>query len=132
MTEDTDHCEHCGKRLQPDQNMFCADACYDAWYEEHREELETPITIEKAREHLKAENFARYRELGGQLPKRSYNAAAARFVWHTFDIYIGGDPLRHESRQEAWHAFDAWLQKRYPGESPHRIFRSLDDVDAYT
>lgn len=90
------------------------------------------MDLKQAREHLQPANFDRYRELGGKLPERSYRCAAAHFLWFTFDIYVLGDPVRYESRGAAWDAFDAWLQKRYPGASTACIFQSLDDVNAYT
>jgi hypothetical protein len=88
----------------------------------------------EALSHVKGEPlfYARYRELGGKLSQARYHHVAAHFVVHTFDIYICGDCTRYQSRGAAWAAFERWLREKYPGESAGRIFRSQDDVHAYT
>lgn len=91
-----------------------------------------PISMGQARANVMPEFYARYRALGGLLPKRSYDRVAAHLFYHTFDVFIFGDCTRHRSDQAAWSAFTAWLRKNYPGEKPSRIFRSIDDVHAYT
>ena len=81
-------------------------------------------------ENTTNEYFKEYKSLGGKKNKKDYRDILNIFFEETYDIFIDGNPIRHESRSEAIEAVidNAGISvKEY-----NLIFESVDNVDSYT
>ena len=87
------------------------------------------ITEEKARKYATdPDHHAEYVRLGGELELAAYVMVATQFYMLTFDAYIGGEG----SSAKSWARFVGGLAVRHPDEDASNIFRSVDNVHAYT
>jgi len=76
------------------------------------------------------EYFEEYVSLGGKKNRTKYDKNAKIFFEETYDIFIDGNPIKHDSRDEAIEAVidNAGISvKEY-----NLIFESVDNVTAYT
>lgn len=120
-------CIYCEKRpVEIPDSSSCAECEAEAYKPISRAECER---VDAERGDL---YFARYRKLGGRLSRARYREALIAFLFETNDVYISGYCVRHNSRDEAIGAVAKWLRENAPRESVRRIFRSVDEVDAYT
>jgi len=76
------------------------------------------------------EYFNSYKKLGGKKNKSRYMKILEIFFNETLDIFIDGNPLYHDSREEALEAVKKEAKITY--EELDLIFESVDDVTAYT
>ena len=77
-----------------------------------------------------SEYYGEYKKLGGKQKKSQYRKNLNIFLNETFDIYIDGDPDKHESRDDA-----NWAVIKKAGISVREfnlILESVDNVDGYT
>jgi len=76
------------------------------------------------------EYFEEYVSLGGKKNRTKYDKNVEIFFEETYDIFIDGNTIMHESRDEAIEAVmdNACISvKEY-----NLIFESVDNVDSYT
>jgi len=76
--------------------------------------------------------FQEYKHLGGKLSKEEYTVIARMFLWFTYDTFVSGLWLFHGDSKEAMRKFARWLVTYHPTENPETIFKSVDNVHAYT
>ena len=77
-----------------------------------------------------SEYYSEYKKLGGKQKKSQYRKNLNIFLDETYDIYIDGNPDKHESRDDA-----NWAVIKKAGISVKEfnlIFDSVDNVDGYT
>ena len=95
-----------------------------------------PKKLEKVKSDLRSyekiheEYFKEYKRLGGKKTREEYNKNMNKFTYHTLDIFVFGDPIMYNSRDEALEAVknDAKIDNK----ELNLIFKSIDNVTAYT
>ena len=76
------------------------------------------------------EYFEEYVSLGGKKNRTKYDKNVEIFFDETYDIYIDGNPIKHETRFEAnWAVID---KTKISEEEYNLMFESVDNVTAYT
>ena len=71
-----------------------------------------------------------YQKLGGQKNRKTYDKNLEIFLDHTLEIFVCGDPVKHDNRQEALKATKKEAKIAY--KELNLIFDSVDNVTAYT
>ena len=74
--------------------------------------------------------FDEYKNLGGKKNKKEYSENLDIFFEETYDIFIDGNPIKHESREDAnWEVIE---KANITVKEFNLIFESVDNVTAYT
>jgi len=74
--------------------------------------------------------FNEYKSLGGKKKRTEYYKNVEIFFNETYDLFVFGDPIEHDTRDEA---IEAVLIKADISEKEYNlIFESVDNVTAYT
>jgi hypothetical protein len=76
------------------------------------------------------EYYVEYKELGGTHSINKYFEHYEVFIEETLDIFVGGDTIKHESREEAMEAVQKKL--KISDEELYTLFHSIDNVTSYT
>jgi len=74
--------------------------------------------------------FEEYKSLGGKKNKKEFDKNVDIFFEETYELFIDGNPIKHESREEAGYAVidkAGITVKEY-----NLIFDSIDNVTSYT
>jgi len=76
------------------------------------------------------EYFVEYKKLGGKKTKKQYIKNLDIFFDETYDIFIDGNPIIHETREDASYAV---IDKANISVDEYNlIFESVDNITAYT
>jgi len=76
------------------------------------------------------EYFDEYKNLGGKKNKKEYSENLEIFFDETYDLYIDGNPIKHESREDAnWEVIE---KANISVKEFNLIFDSVDNVTSYT
>ena len=75
-------------------------------------------------------HYQEYKKLGGQKSENEYTNNLKIFLEETMDIFIGGNTIKHDSREEAMKA--VMVKAEISVEEFNLIFHSLDNVVSYT
>jgi len=84
------------------------------------------------KEYQKMNNdwFKEYKRLGGKKNIKKYRENLEIFFEETYDIFIDGNPIMHESREDAGYAV---MDKADISVKEYNlIFESVDNVTSYT
>ena len=74
--------------------------------------------------------FDEYKNLGGKKNKKEYSENLKIFFDETYDIFVGGDPIKHNTRTDAGMAV---IDKAVISIDEYNlIFESVDNVTSYT
>jgi len=74
--------------------------------------------------------FIEYKKLGGKKTKKQYIKNLDIFFIETYDIFIDGNPIIHETREDAGYAV---IDKANISVDEYNlIFDSVDNITAYT
>ena len=74
--------------------------------------------------------FDEYKNLGGKKNKKEYSENLEIFFDQTYDIFVNGDPIKHNTRTDAGLAV---IDKAVISIDEYNlIFSSVDNVTAYT
>ena len=74
--------------------------------------------------------FDESKNLGGKKNKKEYSENLDIFFEETYDLYIDGNPIKHESREDAnWEVIE---KANITVKEFNLIFESVDNVTAYT
>ena len=76
------------------------------------------------------EYYKEYKLLGGKKSKREYFKNLDIFIDETLDIFVDGNPIRHNSREDSIYAVSEIAN--IPMREVNLIFESVDTVTAYT
>ena len=74
--------------------------------------------------------FKEYKKLGGKKNRKEYDDTLLIFYEETHDIFINGNPIKHESRIKAGYA--VMKKAGISVKEYNLIFESLDNLTAYT
>jgi len=84
----------------------------------------------KIRSSYDNEYYQEYKSLGGKKSKKEYFKNYDIFIDETLNIFTGGDPIKHNSRNEA---LDAVMKKaKISVKELNLIFDSVDNITSYT
>ena len=81
-------------------------------------------------ERFADEYFEEYVSLGGKKNRRKYDKNVNIFFEETYDIFINGNPIKHESREDSMYAVSEIAN--IPMKEVNLIFESVDNVTSYT
>ena len=84
----------------------------------------------KAYQELHNDWFDEYKSLGGKKNKKEYRENLEIFFDETYEIFIDGNPIKHESRTKAGYA--VMKEAKITVEEYNLIFESVDNVTSYT
>jgi len=76
------------------------------------------------------EYFTEYKSLGGKKNKKEYSKNLDIFFEETYDIFIDGNLIPHETREDAGYA--VMDKANISVKEYNLIFESVDNVTAYT
>ena len=76
------------------------------------------------------EYYKEYKKLGGKKSKKQFFENLDIFIDETLDIFIFGDPIRHDSREDSMYAVSNIAN--IPIREVYLIFESVNNIDAYT
>ena len=76
------------------------------------------------------EYYQEYKALGGKKSKKEYFENLDIFIDETLDIFVDGNPIRHNTREDSFYAVSEIAN--IPMREVNLIFRSIDNIDAYT
>ena len=74
--------------------------------------------------------FKEYKKLGGKKNRKEYDDILLIFYEETHDIFIDGNPIKHESRTKAGYA--VMKEAKITVEEYNLIFESVDNITTYT
>ena len=105
------------------------------WKNPIRQKID-PKKLEKVKSDIRSyekiheEYFKEYKRLGGKKTREEYNKNMNKFTYHTLDIFVFGDPIMYNSRDEALEAVknDAKIDNK----ELNLIFKSIDNITGYT
>ena len=75
-------------------------------------------------------HYQEYKKLGGQKSANEYTKNLKIFLEETMDIFIVGNTIKHDSREEAMKA--VIVKAEISVEEFNLIFHSLDNIVSYT
>jgi hypothetical protein len=81
-------------------------------------------------QEIRNDYFEEYKKLGGKKNRRKYDKIVEIFLDETHDIFIFGDPIKHESRVQAGYA--VMDKADISVDEYNLIFESIDNITAYT
>ena len=76
------------------------------------------------------EYYKEYKRIGGKKSKKQFFENLDIFIDETLDIFVFGDPTRHDSREDSMYAVSNIAN--IPMSEVNLIFESVDNIDAYT
>ena len=76
------------------------------------------------------EYYQEYKALGGKKSKKEYFENLDIFIDETLDIFVDGNPIRHNTREDSFYAVSEIAN--IPMREVNLIFNSVDAVTAYT
>ena len=76
------------------------------------------------------EYYKEYKRLGGKKSRKEYFENLDIFIDETLDIFVYGDTIRHNSREESIVTVSEIAN--IPIREVIKIFESVDNIDAYT
>ena len=79
---------------------------------------------------LNEDYFKEYKKLGGKKNRKEYDDILLIFYEETHEIFIDGNPIKHESRTKAGYA--VMKEAKITVEEYNLIFESVDNVTSYT
>ena len=74
--------------------------------------------------------FKEYKSLGGKKNRTEYDKIVKIFFDETLDIFVFGDPIKHESREDA--SIAVIEKANITAKEYNLIFESIDNITAYT
>jgi len=74
--------------------------------------------------------YKEYQNLGGKKNRKTYDKNLRIFLDQTLEIFVWGNPVKHDNRQKALKATKKEAKITY--EELNLIFDSVDNVSAYT
>ena len=81
-------------------------------------------------EEVNEEYFEEYKKLGGKSNKTKYLKNLDIFIEETLDIWVYGDPIKHDNRSDSMYAVSDIA--KIPMKEVNLIFESVDNIHTYT